>query len=395
MESLSVLAGGVAHDLNNSLGPLVMLPDVILGQLEDLRSGKLKDDRDLRLDVNTIKSSASRAAQTIKDLLMIGRPGPTAKKPLDLNEAVDHCMSAEPPRFLKNTSSQLSVKVDLDPAPLMVMASEPHMVRALGNLVRNAAEAVGGSGQIRVSTASVRLAEPVVRQEAIPAGDYAVVRVADTGQGISPEDIARIFQPFFSRKPRSDQSGSGLGLAIVHGVIKEHGGYISVESQGGRGTTFTLYFRRVHAPAEAAARPPPVLGGSARILVVDDEPAQLHSARRLLSRLGYEVDTLASGEAAFRVFSDARRSANLAAVRGSAPYDLVILDYALNEQKNGLETLERIRTLYPRQRGIMVSGHGRAEHEGRALARVPWLPKPYSADALAGIVRRTLDSPVA
>jgi DNA-binding LytR/AlgR family response regulator len=104
---------------------------------------------------------------------------------------------------------------------------------------------------------------------------------------------------------------------------------------------------------------------------------------------------LASGEAAFRVFSDARRSANLAAVRGSAPYDLVILDYALNEQKNGLETLERIRTLYPRQRGIMVSGHGRAEHEGRALARVPWLPKPYSADALAGIVRRTLDSPVA
>jgi CheY-like chemotaxis protein len=138
-----------------------------------------------------------------------------------------------------------------------------------------------------------------------------------------------------------------------------------------------------------------VLGGSARILVVDDEPAQLHSARRLLSRLGYEVDTLASGEAAFRVFSDARRSANLAAVRGSAPYDLVILDYALNEQKNGLETLERIRTLYPRQRGIMVSGHGRAEHEGRALARVPWLPKPYSADALAGIVRRTLDSPVA
>jgi DNA-binding LacI/PurR family transcriptional regulator/signal transduction histidine kinase len=393
MASLSVLAGGVAHDLNNSLGPLVMLPDVILGQLEELRSGRLDDDKDLVLDINTIKSSATRAAQTIKDLLMIGRPGATAKEPLDLNEAVAHCISAEPLRFLKNGRSEVTVKLELDRGPLTFMASEPHVVRALTNLVRNAAEAIVGSGEIRVSTASVRLAQPVVSQEAIPAGDYVVVRVADTGQGIPPDDIIRIFQPFFSRKTRSDESGSGLGLAIVHGVVKEHGGFVSVESRVGQGTVFTLYFRRVRAPLGAEREITPTMGGSARILVVDDEPAQLHSARRLLCQLGYRVDTLASGEAAFRIFSDARRAANAGVPRTGTPYDLVILDYALNEAHNGLETLERIRTLYPRQRGIMVSGHGRAEHEGRALARVPWLPKPYSADALAGIVRRTLDSP--
>jgi len=393
MASLSVLAGGVAHDLNNALGPLVMLPDVILGQLEDLRSGRLKDDRDLRLDVNTIKSSATRAAQTIKDLLMIGRPGATAKEPLDLNEAVTHCMSTEPLRFLKNGGSQITVTLDLGRGPLTVSASEPHIVRALTNLVRNAAEAIAGSGDIRVSTASVRLARSIVSHEAIPPGDYCLVRVSDTGQGISPDDIARIFQPFFSRKARSDDSGSGLGLAIVHGVVKEHGGYVTVESHVGKGTLFTLYFRRIRAAVGEEREVPPTSGGSARILLVDDEPTQLHSARRLLCQLGYVVDTLESGEEAFRIFSDARKSANLGEPRTATPYDLVILDYALNEPRNGLETLERIRTLYPRQRGIMVSGHGRAEHEGRALARVPWLPKPYSADALAGIVRRTLDLP--
>jgi CheY-like chemotaxis protein len=259
--------------------------------------------------------------------------------------------------------------------------------------VRNAAEAITGAGEIRVSTASVRLAQPVVAQEAIPAGDYAVVRVSDTGHGIPPEDISRIFQPFFSRKQRSEQSGSGLGLAIVHGVVKEHGGFISVESHVGEGTIFTLYFRRTRVTLDSEREITPTPRGSARILLVDDEPAQLHSARRLLAQLGYKVDTLGSGEAAFRLFYDARQAANAGVSKRGTPYDLVILDYALNELYNGLETLERIRTLYPWQRGIMVSGHGRAQNEG-SLSRVPWLPKPYSSDALAGIVRRTLDSPV-
>jgi DNA-binding LacI/PurR family transcriptional regulator/signal transduction histidine kinase len=393
MKSLSILAGGVAHDLNNALGPLVMLPDVILGQLDDLKHGKLEDDSDLRLDVTTIKSSASRAAQTIKDLLLIGRPGPTPKEALDLNEAVAHAMATEPLRFLGKREADIRAKLELDPGPLSVVASEPHLVRALTNLVRNAAEAIAGPGEIRVSTASVRLTQPVVAEEAIPAGDYAVVRVSDTGHGIPAEDIARIFQPFFSRRPRSDLSGSGLGLAIVHGVVKEHGGFISVESRVGEGTLFTLYFRRTRVALESERDITPTPRGTARILLVDDEPAQLHSARRLLAQLGYRVDTLASGEAAFRLFYDARQAANAGGSRKGTPYDLVIVDYALNELYDGLETLERIRTLYPCQRGILVSGHGRAPNDDRSTAHVPWLPKPYSADALAGIVRRTLDSP--
>jgi CheY-like chemotaxis protein len=174
--------------------------------------------------------------------------------------------------------------------------------------------------------------------------------------------------------------------------VKEHGGFISVESRVGEGTIFTLYFRRSRAMFDSERDITPTTRGTARILLVDDEPAQLHSARRLLAQLGYKVDTLASGEAAFRLFHDARQAANAGVAKKGTPYDLVILDYALNESYSGLETLERIRTLYPWQRGIMVSGHGRAQNEGPAMARVPWLPKPYSADALASIVRRTLDS---
>jgi len=230
--------------------------------------------------------------------------------------------------------------------------------------------------------------------ELIPPGDYATVTVSDTGQGIAPSDLTRIFEPFFSRKRLVDSSGSGLGLAIVHGVVKEHGGFVDVTSKIGQGTSFTLYFPRASsAPiSERAVSVAP--GGSARILIVDDEPIQLQAARRVLRHLGYQVETLQSGsEALARFQSEHRRLGGGGSIPpGSpAPFDLVILDYALNEEQNGLETLERIRLLFPTQRGIMVSGHGRAEHEGSGSS-VTWLPKPYSAEALARVVRRTLES---
>ena len=132
--------------------------------------------------------------------------------------------------------------------------------------------------------------------------------------------------------------------------------------------------------------------GTARILIVDDEPIQLQAARRVLRHLGYQVETLQSGlEAVARFESEHQRLGGSLPPGVAPPFDLVILDYALNEPQNGLETLERIRRLFPNQRGIMVSGHGRAEHEGSG-STVTWLPKPYSAEALARIVKRTLES---
>ncbi|HWP07212.1 MAG TPA: substrate-binding domain-containing protein [Polyangiaceae bacterium] len=393
MASLSVLAGGVAHDLNNALGPLVTLPDVILSELDELKAGTLTDDTELRLDMATIKSSALRAAQTIKDLMLLGRPGATAKQALDLNEVVSSAASPESLRFLAPRAAAVRVQLELSVEPLVVLGSEPHLLRALGNLLRNGSEAIPGTGQISVRTERVALPAMLGAYELIPAGEYATITVSDTGAGITPADLTRIFEPFFSRKRLADSSGSGLGLAIVHGVVKEHGGYIDVVSDLGHGTTFTLYFPRASGPSDAAREPAGIPHGSARILIIDDEPIQLQAARRVLRHLGYEVDTLGSGVEAVTHFTTERerRDEGPRATVEIPPYDLVIVDYALNEERNGLETLELIRELFPAQRGIMVSGHGRAEHEGSG-STVTWLPKPYSAEALARVVKRVLDS---
>jgi DNA-binding LacI/PurR family transcriptional regulator/C4-dicarboxylate-specific signal transduction histidine kinase/ActR/RegA family two-component response regulator len=391
MASLSVLAGGVAHDLNNALGPLVTLPDVILSELDALKNGTLEDDRELRLDVATIKSSALRAAQTIKDLMLLGRPGATAKQHIDLNDIVSAAMSPEALRFLAPRASRVRVQLELSVEPLVVQGSEPHLLRAVSNLLRNGSEAIPGDGQIGVRTSRVSLPAVLGAYELIPAGEYATVEVRDTGTGIAPIDLMRIFEPFFSRKRLVDSSGSGLGLAIVHGVVKEHGGYINVQSELGRGTTFTLYFPRSAGETAAARESMATPGGSARILIVDDEPIQLQAAKRVLRHLGYEVDTLQSGREALAHFALEFERLEETVAAHAAPYDLVIVDFALNEEKNGLETLELIRELFPAQRGIMVSGHGRAEHEGSGSS-VTWLPKPYSAETLARVVRRALDS---
>jgi DNA-binding LacI/PurR family transcriptional regulator/signal transduction histidine kinase/ActR/RegA family two-component response regulator len=393
MASLSVLAGGVAHDLNNALGPLVTLPDVILGELDELKAGRLKDDSELRLDVMTIKSSALRAAQTIKDLMLLGRPGATAKQPLDLNEVVSAALSPESLRFLAPRAAAVRVQLELGVDPLPVEASEPHLLRAIGNLVRNGTEAIAGTGQINVRTSRVLLPAVLGAYELIPAGDYATISVTDTGSGIAPADLTRIFEPFFSRKRLVDSSGSGLGLAIVHGVVKEHGGYIDVVSALGHGTTFTVYLPRSVGATTSAREPLQTPRGSARILIVDDEPTQLQAARRVLKHLGYDVDTLQSGNEALAYFARERDRLNAdgGLPTSATPYDLVILDYALNEDRNGFETFARIRELFPEQRGMMVSGHGRAEHEGSG-STMPWLPKPYSAETLARYVKRALDS---
>lgn len=396
MQALSVLAGGVAHDLNNALGPLVTLPDVILAEIDELKRGVLTDDRELRLDVLTIKSSALRAAQTIKDLMMLGRPGPTSKETLDLNEIVSGCMAAEPLRFVGQRRSAQPVRVALASERLPIAASEPHLVRVLSNLVRNAAEACGEQGDIRVTTRRMQLADVLGGHESVPPGDYALLTVSDSGHGIAPDVLRRIFEPFFSTKRLADHSGSGLGLAIVHGVVKEHGGFIDVESEHGSGTTFRLYFPRVQEAIERISATPEVPRGSARILVVDDEPSQLHLAERVLRHLGYVVDTLESGNQALELYArarGARRHVRGAIAAVKSPYDLVILDFKLHEARTGLETLRRIRRLYPKQRGIMVSGHEPSNDDRRDLgAHIAWLAKPYSADVLAVAVKQALEA---
>ncbi|MEI9939555.1 MAG: substrate-binding domain-containing protein [Pseudomonadota bacterium] len=394
MEALSVLSGGVAHDLNNVLGPMVALPDVILEDLAQLDCESLPALTEIRDDMRSIKSASLRAAQTIRDLLTLGRARRMSTDPLDLNALMSDCLTLETLGFMPKDLTQVEICHLWCEEPLIVRAAEAHLVRAVTNLVRNALEAIDGPGKVWVTTRSVELTLPLLGYEAVPPGSYAVVTVSDTGRGIAPADLPRVFEPFFSSKRVRQTSGSGLGLAVVHGVVKEHDGYLDVTSWPGQGTTFALYFPRLEVTLEAIHRTSSVPRGRAKVLIIDDEPTQLRTASRVLGQLGYETHTLRSGVAACEVFAACaaeRQAIAVGRTTCTSPYDLIIVDMALNEDQDGLAVIERIRTLFPGQRALIASGNAPPERAEAAISQgLGWLAKPYTSGALARAVEASL-----
>jgi ActR/RegA family two-component response regulator len=264
------------------------------------------------------------------------------------------------------------------------MGVEAQLARAISNLVHNAIEATKGAGDISIRTARVSLEKPVVGFETIPSGPYAVLSVADNGCGIAPEELDRVFEPFFSTKRTGESSGTGLGLAIVHGVVKEHQGFINVVSRPGEGTTFTLYFPTVeptHLPAPAKSAP---VHGQARILVVDDDEMQLHTCRRGLASLGYTVVTESSGDKACGLFRGVPANQK-------SPFDLVVVDMLLGGDLDGWQVIRQIRSRFPDQKVLVASGHAPTTLVDQAVnLGLPWLAKPYALDTLAVTVANAL-----
>jgi DNA-binding LacI/PurR family transcriptional regulator/signal transduction histidine kinase/ActR/RegA family two-component response regulator len=394
MAALSVLSGGVAHDLNNVLGPMVALPDVILEDLNRLAPELRAALTEICDDLRSIKGASLRAAQTIKDLLTLGRERRVGTDPLDLNALVSDCLTLETLGFMPEDLSEVEVSHLLCEEPLIVRAAEAHLVRAITNLVRNALEALDGPGQVSVTTRAVDVTQPLLGYEVVPPGNYAVITVSDTGRGIDAAGLARVFEPFFSSKRIRPTSGSGLGLAVVHGVVKEHDGYLDVTSRPGHGTSFALFFPRLNVALDNTHRTSSLPRGRAKVLVVDDEPTQLRTASRVLGQLGYEIDTLRSGAAAREVFASfaAEQRANAFSRAASAsPYDLIIVDMALNEDEDGLGVVERIRAIFPGQRALIASGNAPPERaEAAILLGLGWLSKPYTSGALARAVEAAL-----
>jgi len=393
IQSLSVLAGGVAHDLNNALGPLAALPDMILEELA--KAPGAQPQTEIIDDLLAIKAAALRAAQTIKDLLTLGRQRQVSKETLDLNHVALNSAMTLSRDVLNRNGHEVQLMMRVSPTPLYVNASEAHLIRAVTNLVLNGAEALTRKGSILVRTDGVRLNAPRSGYELIEPGDYAVVSVRDSGQGIPEESLRRIFEPFFSAKKLSGSgsgSGSGLGLAIVHGVVKEHAGFIDVRSTPGVGTEFALYFPRVTkvAPAVPAPKFEP-RPGHGKVLVLDDEPMQLRTARRILTRAGYDVVTTQNPSHAWELVSQCAPPGEENSE--STPFDLVILDMILHESEDGLDVFDRIRSRFPEQKGILVSGHTPMERGALALERgMTWLSKPYTAEALISAVQSALQA---
>jgi len=380
MEALRVLAGGVAHDLNNSLGPLVALPELIVGQLDASESSP-EARAELRADVESMKLAALRAVQTIRDLLTLSREGRTTKVPLELNRLVGEGFAAAGARASVPAGGRVKLVLELSDSPLFIMASEAHLLRALQNLVRNACDAIDVAGTVTIRTSRALLEAPHLGYETVPTGDYVRIVIHDDGRGLPSGARSRLFEPFFTTKQLGQHSGTGLGLAIVHGVVKEHGGYLDVSGDPSQGTSFYIYLPRAPSALERTTRLAEVLHGTERILLVDDDPMQLRTGRRVLKHYGYDVVAVSDPEVVDRLF--ARASAE-----GGSPYDVVLMDMQLAGERDGLQVLEDIRRQFPDQKAIILSGHSRNERIAVAVALgIPWIVKPYTVETLARAIR--------
>jgi DNA-binding LacI/PurR family transcriptional regulator/signal transduction histidine kinase/ActR/RegA family two-component response regulator len=375
LHSLSVIAGGVAHDLNNVLGPMMALPDTI--ELDLLNSDAVPEA--VFEDLELMRQASQRAAHIISDLFLLGRTQETPRTYLSLS----HLLSKEAATFRAPPGrEEITVEIHVEPSDLVIQGSKSHLVRAILNLVINAAKAIDKKGTIRIVAKRVQLEKTLAGYTSIPRGVYAVVEVSDDGCGIPQEHLPRIMEPFFTMSNRPDRAGSGLGLAIVHRIAKESQGYIHVESVPGKGATFSLYFPLADRQVAPSKPPSDVTGGSEHLLVVDDETVQLRAAQRMLKHLGYQVTTVQSGEAAIDLFKEEEISER---------FDLVIVDM-LMPGLDGVETVGQIRRHQPKQKAVIASGYAPEKTSVIANERgMSWLAKPYTLPILAKTVREALN----
>jgi signal transduction histidine kinase/ActR/RegA family two-component response regulator len=426
MESVGTLAAGIAHEFNNILG-------AILGYASHIK-GLATPDNPIHRQAATIEHQAQRAAELTQQLLAFARGGQYSLEALDLNALITETTS-----FLsKSSDPRVTIESHLDPDLPAVEADAGQMKQVLLNLAVNALEAMPDGGRLTFETRIAHLDERFVQScPGLPPGDYAAVVVGDTGIGIPPETADRVFEPFFTTK--GEGQGTGLGLSVVYGVIRNHGGHVSLSSTPGLGTTVRLYLptarRRgarpgaepsrpaVEPPRPAAARPAPVTmspaagpdepgapaaeaerpaapapsagpqpepqrspaavaapAGHGRILIVDDEPALRDMMQDVLTTAGYEVILASDGVEALEVYR-----------QEWGRIDLVLLDMVM-PRMGGLETYRRILGMDRGGRVLLCSGYADSQQAQQALklGALGFLPKPFSTVELLARVRKAL-----
>ncbi len=372
MESLGLLAGGVAHDLNNVLAGIVGYPDLILRDLPE--------DSDLRDPIERMQESGYRAAAITEDLLTVARGVSFAKEPLNLNDLVGEFSRSPELRRLNEYHPTVMVKTSLDRDLLNTAGSTIHIRKALMNLVSNASEAIEGIGSVTISTMNRYVEKPLRGYDDVEPGEYAVLSVSDDGPGIAADDLERVFEPFFTKKMMG-RSGTGLGLTVVWNVTRDHEGYIDTRSNE-NGTTFDLYFpaTRVEVSARALSVPfEDIRGHGETILVVDDAKSQREISCKMLAALGYRTEAVSSGEEGVGFLKE-------------HPVDLVLLDMIMDPGINGRETFERISKIRPNQRVVIVSGFAETDEVRKTLelGAGRYLKKPITLASIGMAVKEEL-----
>ena len=374
MEAIGTLAGGVAHDLNNILSGIVSYPELLLMDIPQ--------DSPLRKPILTIQKSGERAAAIVQDLLTLARRGVVTTKVLNLNAIISEYLRSPEFENLRMNHPNVQIKTDFETDLLNILGSPVHLSKTIMNLVTNAAEAIPNFGEIILSTRNRYVDRSLSAFDKIKQGDYVILSVRDTGIGIPPEDLERIFEPFYTKKVMG-KSGTGLGMAVVWGTVKDHKGYIDVKSAGGKGTEFTLYFPVVrqeltHDVPMVSIEDIKANGES--ILIVDDMEDQRKIASEMLTKLGYSVVSASSGEEAVDYMKN-------------HSVDLLVLDMIMDPGIDGLDTYKKILEMHPDQKAIIASGYSETERvkEAQRLGATSYIKKPYLLDKIGQVVKNELD----
>ncbi|MBU1053580.1 MAG: response regulator [Proteobacteria bacterium] len=374
MNALGELAGGVAHDLNNVLGSLIGYSELLLR--------KTDESSPISRYVTNIMNSGEKAAAIVQDLLTMARRNVYTENIVNLNSIIRKYLVTPEYNKLCSYYPDVEVKVNLKSDLLNIMGSPVHLDKMIMNLVSNAAEAMSEGGILTITTDNQYLDRPVEGYDHISDGEYAVLSVADTGEGISASDLKLIFEPFYTKKVMG-RSGTGLGLAVVWGTVKDHNGYINVYSKEKTGTTFTLYFpvtREDISEGKILSPEPEYMGKGESLLVVDDVDEQREIATLMLSEINYKVVVASSGEEAIEYLK-------------SNKVDLIVLDMIMSPGIDGLDTYKQIIEMHPKQKAVIVSGFSETDRVARAikLGAGAYVRKPYLLEKIGLAIRQELD----
>jgi len=372
MEAIGQLAGGVAHDFNNIL-------TVIHGHASMLVGGGGLCDMAVR-SAQQIVQAADRAAGLTRQLLTFSRRQVMQTRQLNLNDVVRNITKMMARILGEDISLRVIYAADVAP----VLADESMMEQVVLNLALNARDAMPGGGELTLELVPLHLSEAdLTRHHDGRAGNFICLKVADTGCGISPEHLPHVFEPFFTTKAKG--KGTGLGLATVYGVVKQHQGWIEVESVLQRGSSFCVYLPACEMPLVSKPVEPVAVtrGGSETILLVEDEEPVREMVSCLLQAQGYQVVEAESGVRALKLWEQC-----------SHKVDLLLTDLVMPGGVNGRELAEILRGQSPRLKVVYMSGYS-ADILGKEFVVQPgidFLQKPYDPDRLATVIRESLDA---
>ncbi|MFH2048689.1 MAG: PAS domain S-box protein [bacterium] len=369
LETAGTIAGQVAHDFNNLLAPLMVYPEMI--------KNKLPDGHPALHYLEQIEKAAKMMTNINQDLLTMGRRGHYNLEVLNLNTIVENAVAGM--GLLPET---LVIETELSDNLMNIMGGSAQLNRMISNMLYNAKDAVQDVGILTIKTENSYIDQITGTYGRILKGEYVKLTISDTGCGIPPDIVHKIFDPFFSSKTTDKKRGSGLGMSVVHAVIHDHNGFIDLSTVIGEGTSFYIYFP-ITRKSNKNQLTEEIQGGNEKILIIDDDEIQREVSTVLLSNLGYEVNSVDCGEKAIDYLRE-------------NPQDLLVLDMIMPGGLDGVETYRLVLEITPMQKAIIISGFSETDQilEIQKLGAGAFVKKPVTKAIIADAVREELDRKV-